>query len=897
MKLPAVAIAAAFCCGIAFGLWTPVAKFGTTSSALTYGFILALSLIVCGIVATGAQRLAAGAISSMLCWFVLGFLGASVAEQPLPSDHILRLSEEHRVDLHSPLRWHGRLRDEPALLPWGVGYDIELNGVEAAGALVLARGGLRLSYATLPDRPAPPDLHAGDEVSVLAQAKRPQVFRDEGAFDRRAYLAAQNIDLTATLRAAWLLERVRSGPMSAPSILARCRRRLREQIDQLFRDAPQVAGVLRAMLLGDRAFVDRAESIDFQKTGVFHVLVVAGLHVGALTVLLIWLGRRMRLSPSWTILLILSLLSLYIAVVEQRPPVLRAGLMAAAVVIGGFFYRRLELLNSAALAAILLLTTRPLALRDSSFQLSFAAIGCIGGLAQPWLARTAQPYARAMRGWRDVTRDAAHEPRAAQFRIDLRTALRWISSQFPRHVKIPIENGFAAAFRLSFRCWELFVLTLVLQIGMLPLMARDFHRITLTGPLVNLVAVPLTGLIVPLGFIATTSALLVPAIGKILSVPLQWLTVFLLRSVAWFGHFPHASYRIPGPRPWLTLTFFLVAILLAVALQLTTSWQRRITQALAAALFLCASLVALSPFSPRWLPGKLDATVLDVGQGDAIFVVSPQGQTLLIDGGGAFRGFPGHPEHGGTDPGEEAISPYLWSRGFQQIDVVALTHAHQDHLGGLTAILENFHVGHLWIGREAASPALARLEDLARAKRIPIEHQRQGQTFGWSGTDATFFWPQNSPDAMASAAKNNDSLVLRLRYGSRTILLAGDAEKDAERTMLAENPETELRADILKVGHHGSKNSTMPDFLAAVRPRIAIISAGDENPYGHPNPALLERLQNAGVSVYRTDRDGAVRIVYDGNALTVSCFIGCPGLPEALWQTQSPDDQERRQQQ
>jgi len=117
--------------------------------------------------------------------------------------------------------------------------------------------------------------------------------------------------------------------------------------------------------------------------------------------------------------------------------------------------------------------------------------------------------------------------------------------------------------------------------------------------------------------------------------------------------------------------------------------------------------------------------------------------------------------------------------------------------------------------------------------------------------------------------------------------------------MLAENVETDLEADVLKVGHHGSRNSTTPDFLAAVRPRMAIISAGEENPYGHPSPALLARLQDAGVPVYRTDRDGAVRVVTDGESMTVSCFVSCPALTtrEALGQTQSPDYDQQRQQQ
>jgi len=171
------------------------------------------------------------------------------------------------------------------------------------------------------------------------------------------------------------------------------------------------------------------------------------------------------------------------------------------------------------------------------------------------------------------------------------------------------------------------------------------------------------------------------------------------------------------------------------------------------------------------------------------------------------------------------VSPYLWSRGFQKLDVVALTHAHQDHVGGLTAILNNFRVGGLWIGREVNSPALKRLEELARTKNIPIEYELRGKTFSWEGVEGEFLWPEIVPEEVAPSAKNNDSLVLRLRYGSRSLMLPGDAEKQVEKEMLAENSVDSLRADVLKVGHHGSKNSAMPEFLAAMRPRVAIISA------------------------------------------------------------------------
>ena len=256
-------------------------------------------------------------------------------------------------------------------------------------------------------------------------------------------------------------------------------------------------------------------------------------------------------------------------------------------------------------------------------------------------------------------------------------------------------------------------------------------------------------------------------------------------------------------------------------------------------------------------------------------MISPKGSTLLIDGGGRFAGFRGHEEAPGPDPGEEAVSAYLWSRGIQRLDAVALTHAHQDHIGGLTAVLENFRVGQLWLSRETQTPALAQLKKLAAEKHVFVEHELRGQSFDWDGVNVEFLWPQIAPAEVAPAAKNNDSLVMRLKFGERSVMLPGDAEKQAEYAMLGEDDPEELHADVLKVGHHGSKNSTMPEFLERVGPRVAIISAGEGNPDGHPAAELLERLKERGVRVLRTDEEGEISVVTDGHGIWVRCFAGC----------------------
>ena len=896
MKLPALAIAIAFAAGVVLGLSPVTPPF--IGSRLVLAVMLSTATLLLGAGGFLLKRNLRGAgLLSLAAWTSLGLSGAAISQQPKPANYVLRLMDAGVLNTNAPLRWHGRLRDEPARLPWGTTFDMELEGVDFEEQFFPLQGGLRLSYSPRPQDAPLPSIHCGDVVAAVAQARLPQVFRDEGAFDRRAYLRDQGIDLTAGLRSPELLQLAASAQPTAAVLISQTRVRLRETLSSLFASSPHEAAVLRAMLLGDRSFLERSESVDFQKTGVFHVLVVAGLHVGAFAAFLFWLARKLRLSRFWTSLATTLCIVAYVAVVEQRPPVLRAALMTFVVIVALLFFRRVELLNSVAVAGLALLVASPRFLMDSSFQLSFLAMFCIAGLAVPWIEEKLEPYARGLRGWRDVTRDVSHPPRVAQFRIDLRSMASFVESKIPAAIGPWTGNAGIRALAAVFRITELLILTLALQAGMLPLMAHDFHRVTLSGLLANLIAVPLTAILVPLGFATLGSTLLAPKLAILLSVPLGWLTGLLIHSIGWIARFSRWSYRIPAPPLWLIAAFFAASLALAITLRTPSSRRPRLGSFVV--MGTATLLIAIHPFSPRWKSGWLELNVLDVDQGDSLFLVSPHGRTILVDAAGPFNDPYHKAQMRGSDPGEDAVSPYLWSRGFQKIDVVALTHAHQDHLGGLTAILENFRVGALWIGREVAVEQQEQLETLAAAKGTRVIHELRGNQLDWDGTQLDFLWPQILPEEVAPGAKNDDSLVFRVRYGQRSFLLPGDAEKAAERALLSESTPETLRSDVLKVGHHGSKNSTTAEFLDAVRPRIAVISVGEGNPYGHPSPVLLERLEEAGVSVLRTDQNGAVHIATDGRQFQVSCFVACPQVAAVLnsAQAQSPHDQQNAQQQ
>jgi competence protein ComEC len=300
-----------------------------------------------------------------------------------------------------------------------------------------------------------------------------------------------------------------------------------------------------------------------------------------------------------------------------------------------------------------------------------------------------------------------------------------------------------------------------------------------------------------------------------------------------------------------------MAILLAHgSLAANGRWLRRGAWAMLA----MAALAAVMPRPVERPKGAMLMEAIDVGQGDSLLLITPDGKTLLVDGGG-FGGGPRQAPQD-FDIGEEVVSPALWARGIRHLDVVALSHAHSDHMGGLPAVLRNFHPDELWVGNNPRFGAYDALLDEAAALHVRVRSFRAGDAFAFGDTQVNVLAPFRDYQPGAEPA-NNDSLVLHVGYGATSVMLEGDAEQPIEDAMLAEPG---LESTLLKVGHHGSITSTRPEFLARVSPQWAVISCGLHNRYGHPRQEVLAELQDAHVRTFRTDLNGVSCFVLDGKS-------------------------------
>lgn len=742
--------------------------------------------------------------------------------------------------------------------------DIALDAIEEVtpetSRMVPVTGGIRATIIS--QEGILPQLSCGEEVEMPLRLKAPERYRDPGAWQYADYLLAQGIAAHGSARStrvhilgtgsgklqcrlyaaqAWASDRMLKFVHSDANLRLPMATRLTEQD----------AGMLNAMIFGDRTRLTHTLRLGFERTGSFHLFVVSGMHVALLAGLVYWVFQHLRLRRWLATSATLILMTLYALLTGFGAPVQRALFMTAVFLLARLLSREGSVLNALGAAALAELVWSPSGLFEASFQMTFLAIVAIAGIAVPLGERTFLPHARASRRLNEFWIDPVLPPRVAQFRVMLRMwgeALAGVVGKWSRN--LPGYGIRALLFAM-----ELAWIGIVAEMVMALPMAVYFHRATMFALPANMLTVPLVSLLVPMAMLTFCAAL----VGSWLAiVPAASTALFLhgiLGGIQWVSQVKTADLRVPAPAWWIAA--------IAIGVWAFCCWAVRRSHGYAWAAAIALPIVLGAILWPEHVlvsRDTLEVTALDVGQGDSLFVVGPDGSTMLIDSGGPVGGVNEVSTATTTfDVGEEVVSPYLWSRRVRRLDVLVLSHAHSDHMGGMPAVMQNFRPRELWVSIDASSEAYRALLNEAASLGVHVRHLRAGQRVDWGGAQVNVLAPETTYVNVGEPS-NDDSLVLRLQYGKSSVLLEGDAEGASERQMLADGlaPVT-----LLKVGHHGSLTSTTTDFLSTLAPKDAVISVGRGNTFGHPRPEIISRIATGGTRLFRTDEFGLTTFLLD----------------------------------
>ncbi len=700
-------------------------------------------------------------------------------------------------------------------------------------------------------------LSYGQKVSLQGVLYEPGERRNPGGFDYRAFLETRGVAATFYGSANGVTH---LGIAAELSPLRRAALDIKAKMSAVLEAyLPEREGrLLAGMLFGERRALDEDTEKHFARSGVSHLLAVSGLHVGMVAAVLWSLWKKARVTGAAAFFLTLFFLFAYVYITGLKPATLRAFIMIAMAMGAVYLGRRRDLFTALAAAAFITLVYNPLLLFNAGFQFSYAATASIILFASPLRQRIIVFFDRAASLFGALPANGGKELPQAEMTADADTVATLTEALSP------------VLSTLRGKLSSLAAVTLAAQAGVLPLTAYYFGEISFVALLANILVLPLMPLIIFTGLTAAVLGLVIPPVAALLLLagyPLLFYTLFVTEFV---GGLPYAFMSVYPPRlHWLGyyyLFFFSAALWGRKLLHLVSIRRDRLSFYFLTAVLLLA-LFFTWPGVFEGSGGNLEVVFLDVGQGDAIYIRTPHGGNILLDGGGrpAYLG-----EVDG--PGRSVVLPYLEFRRVKKLDMVIVSHPHEDHYGGLLAVLEEIPADMLVTSADESSARhYLELLNLAERKGIPRKIVEKGdRLFLGPSLEAVVLNPPANLYQGTGSDSNNNSLVLDMGYGEVRFLFTGDIEASAVERLLREG--LLPRSDILKVPHHGGYLEAMPSFLETVEPQAAVITVGT-NPFGHPHPYTLEALQEKGVKIYRTDWHGAVTVRSDGLGWSVEYML------------------------
>lgn len=650
------------------------------------------------------------------------------------------------------------------------------------------------------------EIEYGNKIKLEGTYIKPSKSRNYRGFDYSNYLKTENI--YGTIEQNGKIELIKEKNINYLFInLYKVKNKIIKNINNKFPE--ETRGVVLGILLGDKSSIEEDVRQNFADSSLSHILAVSGTHISYVVICISVLFKKLKLNKNIRKVLTSLVLFMYLYLVDFSVSATRAVIMSTIVIMQMLFYRKQDTITTIAFSSIIILINNPYSILNIGFLLSYG--GTIGIIL------------------------------------------------FVNRISIESKEDFFQRFKRYLK--DICIVTISAQTIIMPIIIYYFNTISFTFIISNIIASLIIGPIIMIGLvIIAISFFKIPIISLIIRF-YNILIVILVRTADIISKIPMSKIYLKTPTTLEIIFYYSVVFLIALLIYIKKSNRKFIKKTIQIDIYnlknffinnrnkvlIFISIVSLISITSIKIPKELKINFIDVGQGDSCLITTPQNKKVIVDSGGSES----------YDVGKNVLLPYLLDKRITKIDYIMISHFDTDHCKGFEYVLENIKVKNVIISKQSeTSENFKQIMKIIRKKRINLIIVQKGSKIkidNFTTVDILSPQSENIADNM-----NDNSIVAKFEAYNFSILFTGDASEKIEKELIKEK--INLKSDILKVSHHGSKTGTSEEFLKSVKPKIALIGVGENNKFGHPTKDVIKRLTENKIKIYRTDTDGEIRI-------------------------------------